>query len=86
MASGGGGSSFISGMTGCVAIDPTSISESRAQDSATGTEKTSLNYNTSLFGASPTWQNGAEIIFTNTSMTAGNRTGDGYATIIYIGQ
>jgi hypothetical protein len=65
---GGGGSSFISGMTNCVAIDPTSITEPRAQDSNGNTA--ALNYN-SAFGASPTWNDGADILFTNPSMIDG---------------
>jgi hypothetical protein len=66
---GGGGSSFISGMTGCVAIDPTSTTEPRAQDSNGNTA--ALNYNEAVFGTSPTWNNGAEILFTNPSMIDG---------------
>jgi hypothetical protein len=65
---GGGGSSFISGMTNCVAIDPTSITEPRAQDSNGNTA--ALNYN-SAFGTSPTWNDNAEILFTNPSMIDG---------------
>ncbi|MDR1341919.1 MAG: fimbrillin family protein [Prevotellaceae bacterium] len=64
-AGGGGGSSFISGKTNCVAIVPTSTGNPREQDS-----DASLNYN-SAFGASLTWSEGEEIIFTNTSMIDG---------------
>jgi hypothetical protein len=68
---GSGGSSFISGMTGCIAINPNSTSEPRAQDSGPEVVKTMLNYNNATFGASPTWPDGAEIIFTNCSMIDG---------------
>jgi hypothetical protein len=68
---GSGGSSFISSMTGCVAIDPESTAEPRAQDSGTGLVKTALNYNTSLFGASPTFGDGEDILFTDCSMVDG---------------
>jgi hypothetical protein len=66
---GGGGSSFISGMTGCIAINPTSTANPRAQD--TGANTTALNYNTALFGGSPTWADGGEITFTGCSMVDG---------------
>jgi hypothetical protein len=65
---GGGGSSFISGMTNCVAINPTTTTDPREQDSNGNTA--ALNYN-SAFGTSLTWNNGAEIIFTNYSMIDG---------------
>jgi hypothetical protein len=59
-------------MTGCVAINPTSTANLRAQDGSTRTEpKTMLNYSDAQFGASPTWQDGQEIIFTNCSMIDG---------------
>jgi hypothetical protein len=68
---GGGGSSFISGMTGCVAIDPSDITNNpRTQDTASS-NTTALNYNTALFGASPTWNDGDEIILTTCSMIDG---------------
>jgi hypothetical protein len=68
---GGGGSSFISGMTNCVAIDPSDITNNpRTQDTASS-NTTALNYNQSLFGASPTWNDGDEIILTNCSMIDG---------------
>jgi hypothetical protein len=66
---GGGSSSFISGMAGCVAIDPTNQSEPRTQD--TGSNTTALNYS-STFGSNPTtWSDGQEILFTNPSMIDG---------------
>ncbi|MDR0427197.1 MAG: hypothetical protein LBH12_01190 [Dysgonamonadaceae bacterium] len=64
----GSGSSFISGMTGCVAIDPTATNEPRTQDA--GANTTALNYHSS-FGTSPTWADGDEIIFTHCSMIDG---------------
>ena len=85
LCSGGGGSSFVSGTTGCVAIRTTDVSnDQRNQDSSLN--KTALNYNTSLFGDSPTWKNGDEIIFTSASTTDGSRSGNGLARIFYIGQ
>jgi hypothetical protein len=67
---GSGGSSFISGMPGCVAINPTDITnDPRPQDSNGNTA--ALNYNTAVFGTSPTWNNDAEILFTNPSMIDG---------------
>jgi hypothetical protein len=67
---GSGGSSFISGMPGCVAIDPTDITnDPRTQDSNGNTA--ALNYNEAVFGTSPTWNDGAEILFTNPSMIDG---------------
>jgi hypothetical protein len=65
---GSGGSSFISGMKGCVAIDPATTTDPRTQD--TGNNTTALNY-TSAFGTSPTWSDGDEILFTNPSMIDG---------------
>jgi hypothetical protein len=67
---GSGGSSFISGMKGCVAINPASTSEPRAQD--TNGSTASLNYSNSDFGTSLTWKDGDEIIFTNISMIDGD--------------
>jgi hypothetical protein len=68
---GSGGSSFISGMTGCVAIDPTDVTNDlRTQD--TGGNTAALNYNSTLFGSSPTWNDGDEIIFTNASTIDGD--------------
>ncbi|MDR2388775.1 MAG: hypothetical protein LBD89_03185 [Tannerellaceae bacterium] len=67
-ASGSGGSSFISGMTGCVAIDPTSNVSGNPR---THTGEVSLRYSNSVFGASPTWNNNEEILFTNPSMIDG---------------
>jgi hypothetical protein len=69
--SGSGGSSFISSMTGCVAIDPVSTTEPRAQDTGMGFAKTALNFSTDTFGTSPTWADGKEITFTNISMIDG---------------
>jgi hypothetical protein len=72
MYSGAGGSSFISGMTGCVAIDPTdTTNDPRTQDGDTGIFKTMLNYYTTGFGTSATWVDGEEILFTNCSMIDG---------------
>jgi hypothetical protein len=69
-SSGGGGSSFISGMPGCMAINPASTSNPRTQD--TNGDKTALNYSNSIFGgASPTWNDGEDIIFSNPSMVDG---------------
>ncbi|MDR1023236.1 MAG: hypothetical protein LBL94_08215 [Prevotellaceae bacterium] len=57
-------------MAGCVAIDPASTSDPRAQD--IGSSNTAaLNYSISAFGASPTWSNGEEITFINCSMIDG---------------
>jgi hypothetical protein len=67
---GSGGSSFISGMKGCVAINPASTTEPRAQDSMGATF--ALNYfDTSFGGTSLTWPDGAEILFTSISMVDG---------------
>ncbi|MDR1369005.1 MAG: fimbrillin family protein [Dysgonamonadaceae bacterium] len=66
---GSGGSSFISGMSGCVAINPASASDPRAQDAIGNTA--ALNYSSILFGASSTWTDGSEILFTNCSMIDG---------------
>jgi hypothetical protein len=72
VSGGGGGSSFISGFTGCVAIDPTdTTNDPRTQDAGTGFAKTALNFNTAVFGTSPTWADGKEIAFTNTVMIDG---------------
>jgi hypothetical protein len=73
VGTGSGGSSFISGMTGCVAIDPTNTENPRrAQDPSLRTEpKTMLNYSDAQFGLSPTWADNDEIIFTNPSMVDG---------------
>ena len=92
----GGGSSFISGYTGCRAIDPTSTSNPRATDD--GTNQAALNYNDNKFGPSPTWNNGDEIIFTQMQMLAGNENqtlpggtvrkgndSDGHCRITYVG-
>ncbi|MDR1500279.1 MAG: hypothetical protein LBI58_04795 [Tannerellaceae bacterium] len=68
--SAGGGSSFISGMTGCIAIDPTNYGFPRAQDKI-GYDA-SLNYSDAEFFTSPTWPDGAEILFTNVSMIDGS--------------
>jgi hypothetical protein len=66
---GSGGSSFISGKTGCVAIDPTDITnDPRTQD--TGANTTALNYHSS-FGPSPTWADGTEVTFIHSSMIDG---------------
>jgi hypothetical protein len=66
---GSGGSSFISGMPGCVAINPASTTEPREQD--TNGITAALNYSATLFGASNTWPDGAEILFTSISMVDG---------------
>jgi hypothetical protein len=64
---GAGGSSFISGMTSCVAIDPTDTTGNpRKQDA-----DESMNYNSAVFGPSVTWDDGDEITFTNWSMIDG---------------
>jgi hypothetical protein len=57
-------------MTGCVAINPASITEPRAQDASGNT--TALNYNTTLFGISSTWADGEDILFTTPEMIDGN--------------
>ena len=68
LVGGAGGSSFISGMAGCRAINPSSTSNPRATDGM----DTALNYSDTDFGAtSPTWANGADIVFTNCSMIDG---------------
>jgi hypothetical protein len=56
-------------MTGCVAINPASATEPRAQD--TNGITAALNYSATLFGASNTWPDGAEILFTSISMIDG---------------
>ncbi|MDR0658222.1 MAG: hypothetical protein LBG18_04720 [Mediterranea sp.] len=63
---------FISGMTGCVAIDPAGITNNpRTQDSKTGFARTTLNYS-ALFGSTnSTWVDGEDILFTNCSMIDG---------------
>ncbi|MDR0658442.1 MAG: fimbrillin family protein [Mediterranea sp.] len=70
---GSGGSSFISGMTGCVAIDPTdTTNDPRTQDSGVGIlSRATLNYSNTAFGASLTWEDGEDILFTNCSMVDG---------------
>jgi hypothetical protein len=65
----GGGSAFVSGMPGCVAIDPTATNNPRTPD--TGNDPTALNYSNATFGASPTWADGEEIRFTGISMVDG---------------
>jgi hypothetical protein len=71
-AGGGGGSSFISGMLGCKAIDPALTSNPRTQDTEdTDGDITALNYNKTVFGSSPTWSEGVDIVFTNPSMIDG---------------
>ena len=64
---GAGGSSFISGMTGCVAIDSAdTTNDPRTQDGGTGLARTTLNYNNSVFGSTnSTWVDGEDILFTN---------------------
>ncbi|MDR1881157.1 MAG: fimbrillin family protein [Prevotella sp.] len=71
ISGGGGGSSFISGMTGCVAINPTNTNNPRLQDNGAEAAKNSLNFTTSVFKYSPTWNDGDEITFTNCSMIDG---------------
>jgi hypothetical protein len=73
VSGGGGGSSFISGFIGCVAIDPTdTTNDPRTQDAGTGFSKTALNFNTAIFGASPTWRkDGKEVAFHHTVMIDG---------------
>jgi hypothetical protein len=71
-AGGGGGSSFISGMTNCVAINPAVNTTNNPRTKDTGTTNTqALNYHDTLFGTSPTWSDGDEIEFTNWSMVDG---------------
>lgn len=61
---------FISGFIGCVAINPTDVNGNpRKQDSSSNI--LALNYNKGLFGSSPTWQDGDEIIFTDAVMIDG---------------
>jgi hypothetical protein len=69
VASGGGGSSFISGMNGCIAIDPASTTNPRAQK--TEGNISTLSYSSSVFSTSPTWNDGDEVIFTKCSMVDG---------------
>jgi hypothetical protein len=66
---GGGGSSFLSGMPGCVAINPAATNAPRTQD--TQGDTSALNYNDAVFGNSLTWNDGDEIIFDNPSMVDG---------------
>jgi hypothetical protein len=67
---GSGGSSFISGMKGCVAINLADITNDPRTQDTTGIT-TALNYSAALLGASDTWSDGDEILFTNISMVDG---------------
>jgi hypothetical protein len=59
-------------MTNCVAIDPTSTTNPRTQDTDTNGNPAALNYSETVFGtSSPTWSDGEEIIFANPSMIDG---------------
>jgi hypothetical protein len=67
---GSGGSSFISGMPNCVAIDPADITND-PRDRDEGNIPTALNYKQSVFGRSATWVDGDEIIISEYSMIDG---------------
>jgi hypothetical protein len=58
-------------MTSCVAIDPTDIANPPKPKQDAGGNTTALSYSISVFGASVTWSDGDEIIFTSCSMVDG---------------
>ena len=74
----GGGSSFVSGMEGCIAINPPPNIDGnpRTKDDGSSdysTDKTALNYYHSLFQCNPTsWNDHDEIKFSSASTIAGN--------------
>lgn len=77
----GGGSSFISGHLGCVAIlEQATPAATKTPRSAGGTACTNANATSNIECS----YHYSGKIFTSTSMTAGNNNGNGSATITYI--
>jgi hypothetical protein len=67
---GGGGSAFISGLPNCVAINPADTTNDPRPTDSSG-NIAALNYNKKLFGLSPTWNDGDDIVFTDMVMIDG---------------
>ena len=79
--SGGGGSSYISGMKGCRGITP-KADGSRTLSNHSIDDTALIFYD--LFGSSATWWEGYMIQFTDPTMNEGTRNGDGYAIITFV--